>query len=53
MGKNKLSIKLDDGKKFEKNNAVIALNILYTKGGKILSCYISTHISNCEETKFY
>ena len=31
------------GKKFEKNNATIALNIFYTKNEKIYPSYVSKH----------
>ena len=37
------------GKKFEKNNAKIALNVLYAKKGKIYPAYVSKYNSNCEK----
>ena len=37
-------------KKFERNNPAIGLNILYTKGEKILPAYISNHNSTREKT---
>ena len=33
----------DDWKKFEKNNVIIALNLLYAKKEKIYPSYISKH----------
>ena len=39
--------KVDDWKRFEKNNPAIALNILYTKEKEILPAYISKHNSTC------
>ena len=44
--------KLDDRKKFEKNNLTIALNILYIKEKEILPAYISKHNST-REKQFY
>ena len=41
--------KKDDQKKFEKNNATIAFNILYAKKEKIYPAYLSKHNSNCEK----
>ena len=41
--------KLDDWKKFEKNNPTIALNILCTKKKKMLPAYISKHNVTCEK----
>ena len=41
--------KLDDWKRFEKNNLTIALNILYIKEKEILPAYISKHNSTCEK----
>ena len=41
--------KLDDWKKFEKNNPTIALNILYTKEKEILPAYVSKHDSTFEK----
>ena len=37
------------GKKFEKNNVKIALNVLYPKKEKIYPSYVSKHNSNCEK----
>ena len=34
------------GKKNEKNNATIALDVLYAKNEKIYSAYVSKHNSN-------
>ena len=34
------------GKKFEKNNVTIALDVLYAKNEKIYSAYVSKHNSN-------
>ena len=39
----------DDWKKFEKNNVIIDLNILYAKNEKIYPTYISNHSSNREK----
>ena len=41
--------KIDDWKTFEKNNLIIALNILYIKEEKICPAYISKTSSNCEK----
>ena len=41
--------KLDDWKRFEKNNSAIALNILYIKEKEILPAYISKHDSTREK----
>ena len=41
--------KLDDWKRFEKNNLTIALNILYIKEKAILPAYISKQISSREK----
>ena len=41
--------KLDDWKRFEKNNSAIALNILYIKEKEILPAYISKHNSTREK----
>ena len=35
--------KLDDWKRFEKNNPAIAFNILYTKENEIVPAYILKH----------
>ena len=43
------SSKIDNQKKFKKNNPTIGLNILYTKE-KILPAYISSHDSSREKT---
>ena len=40
--------KMDDWKKFEKNNPSIAVNVLYTKEKEILPVYISHHNSSRE-----
>ena len=37
--------KIDDWKKFEKNNPTVALNILYISEKEILPAYISKHNS--------
>ena len=37
--------KLDEWKKFEKNNPTIAINILYTKEKYTLPAYISKHLT--------
>ena len=39
----------DDWKKIEKNNVIMALNILYAKEEKNISCYVSKHNSNREK----
>ena len=49
MEGNKLSIKIDDWKTFEKNNPTIALNILYIKEKEICPSYISKINLNCEK----
>ena len=38
MGRNTFSSEKDDWKKIEKNNVTIALNILYVKKEKNISC---------------
>ena len=35
---------INDWKKFEKSNATIALNVMYTKKEKIYPAYVSKHI---------
>ena len=42
------SSKKDDWKKFEKNNVIIALNVLYAKKVKIYTAYVSKHSSDRE-----
>ena len=50
MGKNKFSIKKDNWGKFEKNNVIIPLNVLYVKKEKrIYPACISKNISNHEK----
>ena len=49
LGRNKLSQKIDDWKRFEKNKPTIAFNILYTKEKEILPAYISKHNLTCEK----
>ena len=51
MKRNKLSIKTDDWKTFDKNNPAIALSILYIKEKEICPSYISKIILNCEKKK--
>ena len=41
--------KEDDWKKIEKNNVIIALNVLYTKKEKIYPAYVSKHNSEREK----
>ena len=41
--------KIDNWKKFEKNNATIALNFFYAKEEKIYPAYVSKHNSNREK----
>ena len=41
--------KIDDWKRFEKNNWAIALDVLYTKEKEICPAYISKINSNCEK----
>ena len=41
--------KIDDWRKFEKNNSTITLNILHIKEKEILPAYISKHNSTCEK----
>ena len=41
--------KIDDWRRFEKNNPAIAFNILLTKQKEILPAYISNHKSTCEK----
>ena len=48
-GINYPSMENDDWKTFEKNNPIIALNILYIKEKKIGPAYISKIHSNCEK----
>ena len=40
------------GKKIEKNNRAIALNVLYAKKGKKFSVFVSKHNSNCKKQVF-
>ena len=40
--------KIDDWKRFAKNNSTVALNIFYIKGKEILSTYNSKHNSTRE-----
>ena len=49
LGRNKLSQKIDDWKRFEKNKPTIAFNILYTKEKEILPAYISKHNLTCKK----
>ena len=49
MERNKLSIKIDDWKTFEKDNPTIALNILFVKEKEICPACISKITSNCEK----
>ena len=37
------------GKKFEKNNETIALNIFYVRDEKIYPDYVSKYNTNCEK----
>ena len=37
------------GKKLEKNNLAIALNVFYTNKEKIYPDYVSKHILNCQK----
>ena len=37
------------GKRFERNNVTIALNVLYAKKEKIYPAYVSKHNSNHEK----
>ena len=46
------SPKINDLKRFEKNNPTIALNILFTNEKQILQAYISIHNSNREKQIF-
>ena len=48
MGGNKFSIKKDDWRKLEKNNLIIALNVLYVKIEKVYPTYVSNDNSNSE-----
>ena len=41
--------KIDDWKMFEKNKAIIALNVLYIKEMETCPAYISKINSNCEK----
>ena len=43
----------DDWKKFEKDNVIIAVNVLYTKKEKIYPAYVSKFTSNCENKLFF
>ena len=43
--------KIDDWKTFEKNNATIAINILYIKENEICPAYISEINSNCKKKR--
>ena len=49
MGRNKFSIKKDDWRKLEKNNLIIALNVLYVKIEKVYPAYVSNDNSNSEQ----
>ena len=49
MGTNKLSSEKDDWKTLEKNNLMIALNVLYAKSEKIYPAYFSKQNSKCEK----
>ena len=49
MGTNKLSSEKDDWKTFEKNNLMIALNVLYAKSEKIYPACFSKQNSKCEK----
>ena len=49
MGRKNFPSKINDWKTFEKNNAAIALNILYIKEKEICSPNISKIKSNCEK----
>ena len=49
MGGNKFSIKKDDWRKLEKNNLIIALNVLYVKIEKVYPAYVSNDNSNSEQ----
>ena len=49
MGTNKLSSEKDDWKTFEKNNLMIALNVLYAKSEKIYPAYFLKQNSKCEK----
>ena len=40
------------GKKIEKNNRAIALNVLYAKKEKNFSVFVSKHNSNCKKQVF-
>ena len=48
MGRNKFSIKKYDWRKLEKNNLIIALNVLYVKIEKVYPAYVSNDNSNSE-----
>ena len=37
------------GKRFERNDIIIVLNVLYAKKENICSAYVSKHNSNCEK----
>ena len=41
--------KIDDFIRFEKNNPIIALNVLHTKEKEILPAYISKYNLDCEK----
>ena len=50
MKRNKSYIsKINDWKKFKKNNSTIALNILYIKEEDICRAYVSKNDWNCEK----
>ena len=50
MKRNKSYIsKINDWKKFKKNNSTIALNILYIKEKDICRAYVSKNDWNCEK----
>ena len=49
MKRNKLFVKIDGWKTFEKNNSVYALNILCIKEKEICPAYISKIILDCEK----
>ena len=49
MGRNKLSIKIDHWKTFEKNNPTTTFNILYVKEKEICPAYISKINWNCKK----
>ena len=49
FSKMKKKKKKNDWKEFEKNNVIIALNVLYAKKEKIYPAYVSKHNSNYEK----